>query len=161
VGQLNCESALRVLQEEGFAIAASSLGGTSGVNIQFNTATGEVLLKRLSFCPKPARREWTAPQVHPARHGKPVRCGRASGIRDNAEIDREAMVVEIPKIRVLIVDDSAVVRQTLCEVLSSDPEIEVIGTASDPFVAADRIAEQVPDVITLDIEMPRMDGLTF
>jgi two-component system chemotaxis response regulator CheB len=69
--------------------------------------------------------------------------------------------VETPKIRVLIVDDSAVVRQTLCEVLSSDPEIEIIGTASDPFVAADRIAEQVPDVITLDIEMPRMDGLTF
>jgi two-component system chemotaxis response regulator CheB len=66
-----------------------------------------------------------------------------------------------PKIRVLIVDDSAVVRQTLSEVLSSDPEIEVIGTAGDPFVAADRIAEQLPDVITLDIEMPRMDGLTF
>jgi two-component system chemotaxis response regulator CheB len=65
------------------------------------------------------------------------------------------------KIRVLIVDDSAVVRQTLSEVLSSDPEIEVIGTAGDPFVAAARIAEQVPDVITLDIEMPRMDGLTF
>ncbi|MGD0890689.1 MAG: chemotaxis response regulator protein-glutamate methylesterase [Terracidiphilus sp.] len=67
----------------------------------------------------------------------------------------------IPKIRVLIVDDSAVVRNTLSAVLSSDPGIEVIGTAGDPFVAADRIAEQVPDVITLDIEMPRMDGLTF
>jgi two-component system chemotaxis response regulator CheB len=66
-----------------------------------------------------------------------------------------------PKIRVLIVDDSAVVRQTLREVLESDPEIEVIATAGDPFVAAERIAEQVPDVITLDIEMPRMDGLTF
>jgi two-component system, chemotaxis family, protein-glutamate methylesterase/glutaminase len=66
-----------------------------------------------------------------------------------------------PKIRVLIVDDSAVVRQTLREVLSSDPEIEVIATAGDPFVAADRISEQLPDVITLDIEMPRMDGLTF
>jgi chemosensory pili system protein ChpA (sensor histidine kinase/response regulator) len=62
------------------------------------------------------------------------------------------------RIRVLIVDDSAVVRQTLTEVLSSDPEIEVIGTAGDPFVAAERISEQVPDVITLDIEMPRMDG---
>ena len=65
------------------------------------------------------------------------------------------------KIRVLVVDDSAVVRQTLREVLESDAEIEVIATAGDPFVAADRIAEQVPDVITLDIEMPRMDGLTF
>ncbi len=66
------------------------------------------------------------------------------------------------KIRVLIVDDSAVVRQTLSQVLSTDPLIEVIGNgAADPFVAAERISEQVPDVITLDIEMPRMDGLTF
>ena len=67
----------------------------------------------------------------------------------------------IPRIRVLIVDDSAVVRRTLSEVLSSDPAIEVIATAGDPFVAAERISEEVPDVITLDIEMPRMDGLTF
>ena len=65
------------------------------------------------------------------------------------------------KIRVLIVDDSALVRQTLSQVLSTDPLIEVIATASDPFVAAERISEQMPDVITLDIEMPRMDGLTF
>jgi len=65
------------------------------------------------------------------------------------------------KIRVLVVDDSAVVRQTLSNLLSSDPTIEVISTACDPFVAADRIAEETPDVITLDIEMPRMDGLTF
>jgi two-component system chemotaxis response regulator CheB len=66
-----------------------------------------------------------------------------------------------PKIRVLIVDDSAVVRQTLSDVLSADPAIEVIGTACDPFVAAERMSQQIPDVITLDIEMPRMDGLTF
>jgi len=65
------------------------------------------------------------------------------------------------KIRVLIVDDSAVVRQTLSEVLSSDPAIEVIGTAADPYVAAERMRVELPDVITLDIEMPRMDGLTF
>jgi two-component system chemotaxis response regulator CheB len=64
-------------------------------------------------------------------------------------------------VRVLIVDDSAVVRQTLSEILSGDPEIAVIGTASDPFVAAEKIEEEVPDVIMLDIEMPRMDGLTF
>jgi two-component system chemotaxis response regulator CheB len=65
------------------------------------------------------------------------------------------------KIRVLIVDDSAVVRQTLQEVLSSDHEIEVMATASDPFIAADKILHEVPDVITLDVEMPRMDGITF
>lgn len=65
------------------------------------------------------------------------------------------------KIRVLIVDDSAVVRQTLEDILSSDPDIEVVGTAIDPYVAAERLKKDVPDVITLDIEMPRMDGLTF
>ncbi|MDH4440103.1 MAG: chemotaxis response regulator protein-glutamate methylesterase [Rhizobium sp.] len=65
------------------------------------------------------------------------------------------------KIRVLIVDDSASVRQTLTNVLQSDPDIEVIGTAGDPFMAAKRIQEEIPDVITLDVEMPRMDGITF
>ena len=65
------------------------------------------------------------------------------------------------KIRVLIVDDSATVRQTLAAVLESDPQIEVLGVASDPFVAAQRIRDEVPDVITLDVEMPRMDGITF
>lgn len=65
------------------------------------------------------------------------------------------------KIRVLVVDDSATVRQTLKEILESDPGIEVMATASDPFVAVERIKHEVPDVITLDIEMPRMDGLTF
>lgn len=65
------------------------------------------------------------------------------------------------KVRVLIVDDSASVRQALAEVLRSDPAIEVIATASDPFVAVERIKQEVPDVITLDVEMPRMDGLTF
>lgn len=65
------------------------------------------------------------------------------------------------KLRVLVVDDSAVVRQTLTEILESDPLIEVMGAARDPFVAADYIAKEVPDVIVLDVEMPRMDGITF
>ena len=65
------------------------------------------------------------------------------------------------KIKVLIIDDSAVVRQTLKEILSSDPDIEIMGVAPDPFVAAEKIKENVPDVITLDVEMPRMDGITF
>jgi two-component system chemotaxis response regulator CheB len=65
------------------------------------------------------------------------------------------------KIRVLIVDDSAVVRQTLGEIISSDPMIEVVATAADPYIAAERIRKEVPDVITLDVEMPRMDGITF
>lgn len=65
------------------------------------------------------------------------------------------------KIKVLIIDDSAVVRQSLTSILESDPQIEVIGTAADPIIAVRKIMKEVPDVITLDIEMPRMDGLTF
>lgn len=65
------------------------------------------------------------------------------------------------KVRVLVVDDSAAVRQLLSAVLNSDPQIEVVGVAADPFVARSRIRALDPDVITLDVEMPRMDGLTF
>lgn len=65
------------------------------------------------------------------------------------------------KTRVLIVDDSAVIRQMFAKELSRDPEIEVVGTAPDPYIARDKIVKLKPDVITLDIEMPRMDGITF
>jgi two-component system chemotaxis response regulator CheB len=65
------------------------------------------------------------------------------------------------KIKVLVVDDSAVVRQALTDILSADPGIEVVGTAADPYIAAGRLKQILPDVITLDVEMPRMDGLTF
>lgn len=65
------------------------------------------------------------------------------------------------KIRVLVVDDSAVVRQTIADIINSDPELEVMATAPDPIVAAERLRHEIPDVITLDVEMPRMDGLTF
>lgn len=65
------------------------------------------------------------------------------------------------KVRVLVVDDSAVVRESITRELSRDPEIEVVGTAPDPYVARDMIVLLEPDVLTLDIRMPRMDGLTF
>ncbi len=67
----------------------------------------------------------------------------------------------VPPIRVLVVDDSAMVRKLVTDALSTDPEIEVVGTAVDPYVARDKMAKLKPDVLTLDIEMPRMDGLTF
>lgn len=65
------------------------------------------------------------------------------------------------RIRVLIVDDSAVVRKLVSDALGADPAIEVVGTAIDPYIARDKILQLKPDVITLDLEMPRMDGLTF
>lgn len=66
-----------------------------------------------------------------------------------------------PKTKVLIIDDSAIVRKLLSEALASEPDIEVVGTAPDPYIARDKILNLRPDVLTLDIEMPRMDGLTF
>ena len=63
--------------------------------------------------------------------------------------------------KVLIIDDSAVMRQLLSEILSRDPSLEVVGVAQDPFVARDKIKALNPDVLTLDVEMPRMDGLAF
>lgn len=64
-------------------------------------------------------------------------------------------------VRVLVVDDSALVRNILSQGLSMDPDIEVVGTAADPYIARDKIVELQPDVLTLDVEMPRMDGVAF
>ncbi len=66
-----------------------------------------------------------------------------------------------PKIKVLVIDDSAAVRETLTKILNWDPGIEVLNTAANPYMAVQKMKLQKPDVITLDIEMPRMDGLTF
>lgn len=71
------------------------------------------------------------------------------------------MIATGSKIKVLIVDDSAVVRQILARQLALDPDIEIVGTAPDPFIARDKIVALEPDVLTLDVEMPRMDGITF
>ena len=65
------------------------------------------------------------------------------------------------KIRVLIVDDSALIRKILTEIFNTAADIEVVGTAADPIIARDKIKKLNPDVLTLDVEMPRMDGLTF
>ena len=64
-------------------------------------------------------------------------------------------------IKVLVVDDSALVRKLLTEILQTDPDIEVVGTATDPYAAREKIKELKPDVLTLDVEMPKMDGITF
>ncbi len=67
----------------------------------------------------------------------------------------------MPRTKVLIIDDSALIRQLLSELLSQDADLEVVGTAGDPYAAWEKIKKLNPDVLTLDVEMPRMDGLTF
>ncbi len=126
VGLRNVEAALQTLAACGLAPVSKGVGGRRGRLIEFDTSTGDVLVKRL-----------------PEAMSAGSRGGR------------------LKPLRVLIVDDSAVARRALAEVLSSDPEIEIMGAAADPILAAERIREEVPDVIVLDVEMPRMDGLTF
>jgi two-component system, chemotaxis family, protein-glutamate methylesterase/glutaminase len=65
------------------------------------------------------------------------------------------------KVRVLVIDDSALVRKVIKTILQQDPDIEVVGVAADPYLARDKIKLLQPDVLTLDVEMPRMDGATF
>ena len=78
-----------------------------------------------------------------------------------AEHGAQAMTNTGRKIKVLVVDDSAIVRKILTETISVEQDMEVVGTAPDPYIARDKILSLLPDVLTLDIEMPRMDGLTF
>jgi two-component system chemotaxis response regulator CheB len=87
---------------------------------------------------------------------------RTNSVKDDLKSSGiEALPHTSKKIRVLIVDDSAVVRSILTRELERDPDLEVVGTATDPYVARDRIVQLKPDVLTLDVEMPRMDGITF
>lgn len=78
-----------------------------------------------------------------------------------AQLQYRPVWTEKKKIKVMIIDDSALVRNTLTSIYNSDDEIEVIATAADPYVAVQKLKEEVPDVISLDVEMPRMDGITF
>src|SRR5262245_3881285 len=79
----------------------------------------------------------------------------------NTQINATDQSLAGRKTRILIVDDSAAARKALSDIIAGEPDLEVMATASDPYVAAERIRQEVPDVILLDIEMPRMDGLTF
>lgn len=84
-----------------------------------------------------------------------------SNLQRTETITEPVSTAERKRLRVLIVDDSAVVRKILTRVLESDPLIEVVGTAPDPLIARDKIKQLNPDVLTLDVEMPKMDGVTF
>lgn len=86
---------------------------------------------------------------------------RAVGISHLTAEPHPTIPISMARTRILIVDDSALMRQLLAETLGAAPDLEVVGTAADPYVAWERIKQLEPDVITLDVEMPRMDGLTF
>ncbi len=153
IGTGNSEFILRYLEAEGLRCAAQDLGGQLPRRIHYTPATGKVVRRLLG----------TGESSAVAREGNRI-CQPPIVAHDGRRDPAFRRVVEdhmTNPVRVLIVDDSAVIRQLLSMLLSADPEIEVVGTASDPFIARDRIKALNPDVITLDVEMPHMDGVTF
>ena len=148
VGKMNGEVAIKILAEEGMGILASSLGSRAGRQ------------HLLQYCNRRSALETALLKLNPAPQLDYGRLSSGWSTSSNSQVDGSLgnEQTENPRSHRRRLGS---VRQTLRDVLQSDPEIEVIATASDPFVAADRIREQEPDVITLDIEMPRMDGLTF
>jgi len=131
IGQRNIEMALSVLAKRGVRITEQETGGTHGRKIFFDNSTGEV----------------------------EVRIIQKSELTTQLEQKKKDLAER--RIRVLIVDDSSTVRDILRSALSSDPRIKVVGEAKDAFEARTMILELDPDVITLDIIMPRLDGVSF
>ena len=134
------------------------------VLIYFSRTAQQAVLRRLASHLRPGRLFDPRP-FRIIRLGRQVRneTSLADGLRANGTVPNPegGVMRNGGKIRVLIIDDSASVRQALVSVISSAPDMDVMATASDPFIAAQRIHEEVPDVIILDVEMPRMDGITF
>ena len=137
VGGHNVQFVRDYLRQHNFEIAAEDLGANFARKVFYSPRSGKVRVKRL------------AATVNRAR------------LRTRAEPCSGGAIIMTKTIRVLVVDDSAVMRELLKEILNSDPGIEVVGTASDPYEARERIKALNPDVLTLDVEMPRMDGLMF
>ena len=151
VGLRNADFVESYLHEEGLPIAARSLRGAHARRIHYQPLTGRVRMlemPRAEIIVSPDRDRPTARACVPNPSRAPSSCSTDHG--------RTAMPV-----KVLVVDDFALMRQLLSELLNSDQRIQVVGVASDPYVAREQIKALNPDVITLDIEMPRMDGLSF
>jgi two-component system chemotaxis response regulator CheB len=131
IGQRNADIALGILKEQNIKVVRKQLGGENGVKIFFDNQTGSVETKLIQ------KSELTQ------------------------QLEAKKQDLEGRKIRVLIVDDSATVRGILKKALSTDDEIHVVGEAEDAFAARSKILELDPDVITLDIIMPKLDGVSF
>ena len=131
IGEKNIAVAYEMLEGHGITIIKRDVGGTNGRRIFFNTFTGDI-------------------QARPIEKSELAR-----------ELEEKKKGVSSRKIRVLVVDDSQTIRQIISQAVSTDPGMEVVGQAADAYEARSGILELDPDVITLDIIMPRMDGVTF
>jgi two-component system chemotaxis response regulator CheB len=131
IGEKNVDLARRMLKDYGIPITKEQVGGNTGMKIFYQTWDNKVEYRYIE------RSNFADTMLAKAEH-----------------LDQN-------KIRVLVVDDSALVRQILTKALAEEPDIEVIGQARDAFEARELLLEKNPDVITLDIIMPKMDGVTF
>ncbi len=131
IGTRNIEMARSVLKAAGIKIIDENVGGKLGKRIYFDTANGKVRVKDI------------------------VKSGEAAKIAEKRE------KIATRNTRVLVVDDSPLVRKILCEAINSSPGMEVCGEAGDAYEARDMIISEEPDVVSLDIIMPKMDGLKF
>lgn len=131
IGLKNIELAKRMMAEYGIKIRSLQVGGENGRKIFFDTETGTIEERLIE------RSEMTL------------------------KVEAKKKALEGRQIRVLVVDDSSTIRQIITNAISSDPNIQVVGEAEDPYHAREMILELDPDVITLDIIMPKMDGVTF
>jgi len=131
IGKQNIDAAMKLMNFYSIKVVKREIGGNNNRKIFFDTTTGEVNVRVLEKSEK------------------------------NIELGKKKTELAGRKIRVLVVDDSSTVRKIIISAISSDPKIEVVGEAEDPYHAREKILELDPDVITLDIIMPKMDGLTF
>ncbi len=131
IGKKNIDIANQLLAEHGIKIKTRRVGGNSGRKIFFDTGTGKIEEKMIE---KSAMTK---------------------------QLEQKKQALDGRKVRVLIVDDSATVRKIIRAAISTDSGIEIVGEAEDPYHAREKILELDPDVITLDIIMPKMDGITF
>jgi two-component system chemotaxis response regulator CheB len=131
IGEKNVETARRMLKNYGIPIAQEHVGGNTGIKIHYQTWDNKI--------------DW--------------RYIERSQFADTMLAKDEKL--KSGKIRVLIVDDSSLVRSILSKAMADEPDIEVVGEAKDAFEAREMLLERNPDVITLDIIMPKMDGVTF
>ncbi len=131
IGEKNIAVALEILEARGIRVTRKDVAGTNGRKIFFNTFTGDV-------------------EMRPIEKSELTR-----------ELEEKKKSLTARKIRVLVVDDSLTIRQIISKAISTDPGMEVAGQAADAYEARSSILELDPDVITLDIIMPKMDGLAF
>jgi len=160
VSDRNIAFAHDYLRVEGLHLTSSDVGGPFPRKVNFfalsGRGDGEATHQNAQQDRGRARAAVPAHHRQEAGH----RRGRTV-LKENAMGQTNLDTAEAHRTRVLIVDDSALVRQMLGDMLASDPAIEVVGAATDPYAARDKIKQLNPDVLTLDVEMPRMDGLSF